>query len=105
MNKLAVVALMALLGACSKSEDCAAPEAKEQLIQGLKSQLPSDDGHAPDKYEVQDIRTEKIDKELKTTFCAANVELSRFSARGVTFTKPVTWKVPGSPQFSRGRAA
>lgn len=96
MKKHCAVACMLLLGGCAKSEDCASPEAKEQVIESLKTQTAMNPERLPDKFEVQDIRTEKIDKELKTSFCAATVELSKFGARGVTFTKPVTWKVPVS---------
>jgi hypothetical protein len=94
MKKLFAIACMLLLGACAKSEDCASPEARDKIVESMKTQIPPNYENVPDKYEVQDIKTEKIDKELKTTFCSANVELYKFGSRGVTFAKPVTWKVP-----------
>jgi hypothetical protein len=92
MQKLVGLSSFLFLSACAASEDCASTEAKDKVVESLKAQTAFD--NAPDKFEVQDIRTEKVDKALKTSFCAANVELSRFGARGVTFTKPITWKVP-----------
>lgn len=94
MKKLVGLCCLLLLGACSKSEECASTETQEKVIESLKAQAAPDDARAADKYEVQDIRTQKVDKELKTSFCAANVELSKFGARGVAFSKPVTWKIP-----------
>jgi hypothetical protein len=94
MKKLIAAASLLLLGACSGSDDCASPEARDKVIESVKAQpLPNVEGVA-DKYELQDIRTEKVDKERKTAFCAATLELSKLGARGVAFTKPVTWKVP-----------
>jgi hypothetical protein len=93
MKKLVAMGCLLLLGACTKSEECASREARDKIIESMKTQVPVDYANVPDKYEVQDIRTEKVDKELKTAFCAANVEMSKFGSRGVTFAKPVTWKV------------
>jgi hypothetical protein len=94
MKQLVAMGCLLLLGACAGSDECAAPEVKDKIVESLKTGIPPNYENAPDRYEVQDIRTRKVDKELRTSFCAATVELSKFGSRGVTFAKPVTWKVP-----------
>ncbi len=93
MKKLILAASLPLLGACAASDDCGSPEARDQVVESLKAQPPAHFEGA-DKLEVRDVKTEKVDKELKTSFCAATIELSKSGARGVAFTKPVTWTAP-----------